>query len=317
MTRRLEVAGCVELAAVERSGLVESRHLGAAVVLSPEGEALLEFGDVDALVFPRSSLKPFQAAAVLRTGVVLGELETALAAASHVGTPEHLAVVERMLREAGLDSSALQCPAVYPVDPAAARHSSGPSRLAYNCSGKHAGFLAACVHAGWDPAGYLAPAHPLQRSVVAVIEEHTGRRIEISGVDGCGAPVHAVTVRAMARGISRLLRDGAEGTRIAAAVRAHPWAIDGPGQPNAVAIERCGVVAKGGAEGFLVVATPDGTTVALKMLDGSGRAATLVALSLLARAGAIDPGGAEEASRLATPAITGGGEVAGEIRLRV
>ncbi|MBI5160560.1 MAG: asparaginase [Micrococcales bacterium] len=317
MTRRLEASGCVELAAVERSGLIESRHLGAAVVLSPLGEELLAFGDVDALVFPRSSLKPFQAAAVLRTGVALDEVQTVLATASHAGTPEHLAVVERMLRDAGLDGSALQCPSVYPVDPAAARHSPGPSRLAYNCSGKHAGFLAACVHAGWDPATYLDPAHPVQRAVAAVVEEYTGHRIEVSGVDGCGAPVHAVTVRAMARGISRLVRDGAEGSRIASAVRAHPWAIESPGGPNTVAIERCGIVAKGGAEGFLVAAASDGTTVALKMLDGANRATTLVALSLLARVGAVDSASAAEVIRRVTPAITGGGESVGEIRLTV
>ncbi|HEU4808839.1 MAG TPA: asparaginase [Homoserinimonas sp.] len=308
----------VELAILERSGMIESRHLGAAIVLSPDGEELRMLGNADALVYPRSSLKPVQAVAVLRSGVQLDGEQLALATASHAGTAEHQRVALEILTRAGLTEDDLDCPADWPSDPAAeasARVAGGPRRLAMNCSGKHAAFLLACVHNGWSFDDYLDPLHPLQRLIMAVVEEFTGTPIGHFGTDGCGAPLFGISLRSLARATSRVARGEEESTaRLVAAILQHPWAMDGPGRANTVVVEELGLIAKLGAEGVNVMAARDGTTVAVKMLDGNGRATTLVALELLASVGAVDPSHARQVSERTAERVLGGGEPVGELR---
>jgi L-asparaginase II len=305
-----------ELAVVERSGMVESRHLGAAVVLAPDGVALRTLGNADSLIYPRSSLKPIQAVAVLRSGVALDGEQLVLATASHAGTTEHQRVAGEILARAGLAESDLGCPADWPSDPASARAASGERRLAMNCSGKHAAFLLACVHNGWQIDDYLDPLHPLQRSIVSTVEEFSGEPIEHFGTDGCGAPLFGITLRALARATSRVAQSTEDATaRLTAAIRQHPWAIDGPGRANTVVVEELGLIAKLGAEGVNVMAAPDGTTVAVKMLDGNGRASTMVALELLASVGAIDAPHAREVAARTAERVLGGGAPVGELRV--
>lgn len=315
----LTVDGSVELALLQRSGMVESRHLGAAVVVAADGTVLREFGDSGALIYPRSSLKPLQAVAVLRSGVRLDGEQLVLATASHAGTPDHQRVVGDMLAHSGLSEDDLACPPDWPSDPwaaAVARTSGGRRRLAMNCSGKHAAFLLSCVHNGWSRADYLDPLHPLQRSIAATVEEFTGATIGHLGTDGCGAPLFGISLLGLATAISKLSQGREEATALlAAAIRKHPWAIDGPGRANTVVIEQLGLVAKLGAEGVNVMAAPDGTTVAVKMLDGSGRATTLVALELLASVGAVDAGNARRVARETAEPVLGAGEPVGEFRV--
>ena len=160
----LDPAGVRELAVVERSGLIESRHLGAAVVLSPDGTVEREIGDGTALVYPRSSLKPLQAITVMRSGVVLAGEQAVLATASHTGSQRHVAVVRAMLGSAGLSEDDLRCPADWPSDAdalfRARRDDLGARAITMNCSGKHAGFLMACAANGWSTSDYLDPEHP-------------------------------------------------------------------------------------------------------------------------------------------------------------
>lgn len=294
-------ASAVELAVLERGGLVESAHLGHAIVLGPGGAPLAVLGDAETIVYPRSALKPLQAIAVRRLGTDLEGEELVLASASHRGTADHRRVVEGMLREVGLDADALLCPP-------------DPTRLAMNCSGKHAAFLRACVHRGWSTGDYLDPAHPLQRHVLDTVAELCGESPERVTVDGCGAPLPALTLHGLARGLWAA-SDDPDGRALFEATRAHPWAIDGPGTANTVVIERLGVFAKRGAEGVLMIVAGDRTTLALKIVDGSDRAALLIGLGLLADLGVIDAGAAEEVAHAVTPAVLGGGRPMGALRL--
>lgn len=284
MTGPLDADSSVELAVVERSGWPESRHLGAAVLVDADGDVVRSLGDAAALVYPRSTLKLVQATAVELLGVVFDEEETVLSAASHAGTPAHVAVVERMLASAGLDASALRCPADWPGDAAARRAASEPLAITMNCSGKHAAFLAAAAAHGWDLASYLDPAHPVQRHVLETVERTSGERVAHVGVDGCGAPVPVLSLAGLARAASHTARGG---TALGDAIRSQPWAIDGPGRVNTVTIERTGLVAKLGAEGVLVLVSPGGEAVAVKALDGAHRATTPVGLELLVREGLL------------------------------
>jgi L-asparaginase II len=183
-----------------------------------------------------------------------------------------------------------------------------------NCSGKHAAFLLACSTNGWSTDDYLDPSHPLQTLIRQVVEEYTDEPIERSGVDGCGAPVHATTLAGLARAIGRISgATSGEAAALAAAIHEFPWAIDGPGRANTLVIERLGLVAKLGAEGVLVLGTPSGTGVAVKILDGSLRAATLVALTLLVEAGEVASDAARGVLDDSLEPVLGGGVTVGSI----
>lgn len=326
MPETLTVPSSVELAVVERSGFVESRHAGAAVVLDSEGAVVLTLGDVETPILPRSSLKPLQALGAVTAGAELSGERLALATASHAGTDRHVAVVRGILEQAGLDESHLGCPAAWPSDTVTrdemVRELGSPQRIRMNCSGKHATMLYACTANGWDTATYLDPAHPLQVHIREVIERLIGGRVTATAVDGCGAPVYGMGLSSLARAAHRI---GTSSERspfalhrtagaLVRAVRENPWAIDGPGRADTIAIERLGVFAKGGAEGVMIMVAPNGATVALKVLDGSGRAATAIALALLERVGAVASADVAQTMALLPLSITGGGAEVGRIR---
>jgi L-asparaginase II len=305
---------------LERSGLIESRHFGSAVVIGADGEILRQLGDPFALIYPRSTMKPLQALSALRAGAQLRGVELALATASHAGTAEHVAVVRSILATAGVDEDSLGCPADWPSDGpsrAAVVSAGGTASAVYmNCSGKHAAFLLACVVNDWPIEGYLEPEHPLQALVRSTVEEFTGEPIVHSGVDGCGAPVHAMSLTALARAISRIAQGAdAQTAALSEAFLQNAWAIDGPGRANTVTIDTLGIIAKLGAEGVMVMSTSDGTAVAVKVLDGSLRAATLVALELLVSVGVVNRAYADAVLAQTLERVLGGGETVGAIRV--
>lgn len=329
MAETFALADAVELAVIERSGFIESRHAGSAIVLGPDGNAARSLGATNSPILPRSSMKPFQAMAVMGAHVELDGPSAAIATASHAGTPAHLSLVRALLARADLTEGALRCPADWPLDEVARaeliRAGADKRPVFMNCSGKHAAMLLACVQNGWPTDTYLDPAHPLQTQIRDVVERLTGEHITASAVDGCGAPVHAMSLTGLARGIQRIVTAKTSSpfalyrhaAALTAAVLENGWAVDGPGRANTVVIERLGVFAKGGAEGVMVMAAPDGTTVALKMLDGSARAASIVALRLLADAGAISPRDVDDVSGKLGLEVRGGGEPVGAIRVSV
>ncbi|GAA3223432.1 asparaginase [Actinocorallia longicatena] len=299
------------LVEVERSGFVESRHRGTAIALGADGSVVASAGPVDELIFPRSTVKPFQAIAMLRNGLDLrGEL-LALAAASHSGEPFHVAGAERILSSAGLTAEALRCPADWPLDVEAERElvraGGTRSRLHMNCSGKHAAMLLTCVRNGWPTESYLEPGHPLQRAVRAVIEEHTGETITVAGTDGCGAPLFAITPRGLARAFH-----GLTGSPVVEAMRAHPeWTSGTRRDEYRVSRLVPGLLLKCGAEGVDAFCLPDGRTGVVKIDDGAMRARTPVTVALLRAVGVTDPA----LDELATTPLTGGAAVVGAIRL--
>ncbi|TFD48882.1 asparaginase [Cryobacterium frigoriphilum] len=326
MVETFSVENAVELAIVERSGFVESRHAGSAIVLGTSGEVLRTLGDVTSPVYPRSAMKPFQAIASMASGVTLRGEDAAIATASHSGTPKHVELVRGLLARASIPEAALGCPAAWPIDrptrDAMVRQGLAQAPIYMECSGKHAAMLLACAQNGWPLAGYLTPGHPLQKRVLDVLERFTGERPAASGVDGCGAPVHAISLTGLARGIARIAGSKSnspfaiyrEAGFLAEAVREHGWVVAGPGLSDSTVIDRLGLFIKGGAEGIVVAAAENGTTVALKVLDGNLRAATIVALHLLADAGAIAPADVDALAPELGLTVLGGGLPVGVIR---
>ncbi|MFI2102948.1 asparaginase [Isoptericola sp. NPDC019693] len=317
--------GAVPLAEVVRGDLVESVHLGHLVVLGPDGAVRLALGDPTTTIWPRSSVKPLQALAMLRSGLDLPGRLLALAAASHSGAPEHLAGVREILAGAGLDESALRNTPDLPLGRAEALAwqgaGHGPERVAQNCSGKHAAMLATCVAAGWDTATYLDVDHPLQRAVRAVVVEVTGDADPHVTVDGCGAPLVSTTVLGLARAFGRLAAAGAAGTddggRVARAMAGHPEMVAGRGREDTLVMAAVpGAIAKIGADGVCAAGLPDGSAVAFKILDGGDRPRPAILAAAMRAAGAAGVAGADGAALDAvgvTP-VLGGGAPVGAVR---
>ncbi len=311
------------VARVVRSGFVESVHHGVAVAVTPDGRRPVSVGPVDAPVLPRSSLKPLQAVAMLRAGADLSGELLALACASHSGESFHLEGTRRILASVGLEEPALQNTPDRPSDEAQRNRwlaeGRAPTSLAQNCSGKHAGMLAASVAAGWDTVTYRDPAHPLQRLTVEVVEELTGEPVTVVTVDGCGAPALGVSLVGLARAFGRLAaaeRDTPEG-RVADAMRAHPEWVGGTGRDVTDLMRGVpGLLAKDGAESVYAVGLADGHGVAVKIADGHDRARVGVTTAVLRRLGADDlgPGVAEVLDGLdARAVVRGHGEPVGAV----
>jgi len=307
----------VPVAHVVRSGFVESVHHGSVVVVDPAGAVVLAVGEPEVPMFARSSNKLAQASAMVRHGLDVDDELLALASASHSGEPFHLDGVRRLLASAGLDESALQNTPDLPYDDAERRawiaDGRPPSSLAQNCSGKHAGMLATCVAAGWDVATYLDPQHPLQRAIDAELAELAGEPVSATGVDGCGAPVMAVSLTGLARSFARLATADAgtpEG-RVAAAVRANPRWLGGTRRDVTRLIEAVpGLVAKDGAEAVYAAGLADGHGIAVKIADGGQRARPVVMAEALLAAGV----GRDAIVFLSEAPVLGHGEPVGAVQ---
>ncbi|MFB4285342.1 asparaginase [Nonomuraea sp. MTCD27] len=308
------------LAEVVRSGFVESVHYGSAVGLDPSGRAEVALGRVEAPVLPRSSAKPFQALACLKAGAALAGPRLAIAAGSHTGEDFHVSLVRELLADYGLDTGALACPPSWPEDRATMeeliRRGQDVSRERMNCSGKHAAMLAASVANDWDVPGYLSPDHPLQLGVRSVTEELAGEKAAHVAVDGCGAPLFGLSLTGLARAVQALVlaAPGSAPRQVADAMREHPEYVGGTGHQNTELMRALpGAVVKGGAEGVLVAALESGHTVAVKVIDGSPRATTAVALSVLRLMG-CDVSGAAAYEQVD---VLGGGVPVGRIVTRL
>ncbi|GGN28020.1 asparaginase [Lentzea pudingi] len=305
------------VAEVWRGDFLESVHHGTVVATDPSGSPVLSVGRPGDVAFPRSSNKPLQALAMLRAGLDLdGEL-LALASASHSGEDFHVAGALRILASAGLGEDALQCTADLPLgEEARARHlaqglAAAPKYM--NCSGKHAAMLATCVANGWSTHDYLDPTHPLQVATRETIEDVAGEPVAQVGVDGCGAPIFAISLTGLARAFGRLA-SAPEGTlehRVATAMNTYPQWVGGTGRDVTALMDALpGVIAKDGAEGVYAVGLPTGEGVALKIADGSSRARAVVVVAVLKRLG-VDVSKLED---LATVPVLGHGRAVGAVK---
>jgi L-asparaginase II len=266
----------VVLAQLVRSGLVESTHSGYLIIIGPDGSELLTLGDVDAEMYPRSAIKSLQAAAMVRLGLELNDEQLALVCASHGGTDRHQAVALEILKSAGLSESDLQNTPDRPLDRKAriAFGAKPATSLAANCSGKHAGMLATCVANGWDVKTYRDANHPLQVAIANEIEKLTGKSINRTSVDGCGAPLFSMSTRSIAVA-ARKMRIGSDPVfnRVLNACLKHPEMILAEGAFDTRMMRAVpGLLVKGGAESVMLASLADGSAIAWKISDGANRA---------------------------------------------
>ena len=307
------------LVELTRGPLVESRHYGRLVAVTPDGEIKVSVGDPRSLVLSRSALKPLQAVATvklaLEQGVELTTEEIALMCASHGAQSYHLRTAEALLRRAGATEDHLHC------GPSAGR------RLNHNCSGKHGGMMVQAKIAGDPLDGYWETDHPVQQRIQTALQEFTGwdQPLE-SGTDGCGVPNYALPLYSIALGYARLANPetAPQGYREAArairdAIIAHPGHLSSRGSFDARLMEQAEgrIITKSGAEACYGIGIRGDTAlgIAVKIEDGSTRGMQPLLLTALDRLGIMTPQIDDELGRHRTSSITNSrGDVVGEIR---
>jgi L-asparaginase II len=267
---------------VRRSGVVEAVHHVHAVAVQG-GEVVEAAGDPELTCFMRSSSKPLQALPLVRARDDLPDDELAIACASHHDTPQQVAAVRALLSRAEATEDDLE------LGPQEGRP---PGRIHNNCSGNHAGMLALCGAQAWPTEGYRLPEHPVQQACLDVHAE--AAEVEpgelATGTDGCGIVTFELTLERMAHAFSRL-ESLPGGVRVATAMRARPDLVGGPdGVDYLLMRDAPGWLAKGGAEGLLCAAGPDGLGLALKTEDGASRAHGSALASFLGPLGVDLPG---------------------------
>jgi L-asparaginase II len=323
------------IVSVTRGEIVESRHEVVACLADARGTVTMATGDVERPVFLRSSAKPFIAAAVVASGAAecfgFDAKEIAVACASHNGEPFHVDTVRGMLSKIGLDVASLRCgahaPSYEPAALALTAAGEAPSAVHNNCSGKHAAILAMCVHLGLDPTTYLEVAHPAQQRILALCARLAGEDVSSLplGVDGCGIPVYATSLRRAAQSfarfatLDRVADDDARALEIVrVAMQAEPRYVGGSERFDTALIEVTGgrIVGKAGAEGVHADALlREGLGLALKVADGARRAAAPAAIELLREVGAFAPGEAEALGDFASPVVRNvAGAAVGRVR---
>ena len=301
------------LAEYIRDGVVESEHRGFLVALNADGSIFKSLGDVETKIFPRSTVKCAQASAMVRHGLDLEPRLLALAQSSHSGSKAHIDGAREILASVGLAESALQCALDCPLGDAERRAwgENPPSRIAMNCSGKHAAMLATCVKNGWAIENYLTQDHPLQLAIKEELENLAGETISLTSTDGCGAPLFLLSLIGLARAIRTITvsTDAVHQSVISAAL-AFPEMVGGIGRHNTEMMQQVpGLFMKDGAEAVNVCSLSDGRPFVFKVSDGSLRAFRTIVHACLKDFG-ID-------TALTPEKVMGGPRVIGTIRATI
>jgi L-asparaginase II len=298
------------LAEITRSGVVESVHSGHLVILNSDGSVHLTKGDPTQLTYPRSTIKAIQTSAMIRSGLKLEPRLLALVSASHSGAAMHQEGALEILASVGMGEKDLQNAKDKPLGESERRAwgNQEPTRLAMNCSGKHAGMLATCVAAGWPTANYLDPAHPLQVAIKKELENLAGEEVSLTSADGCGAPLFLISLHGLARAI-RAITISTESIHqsVVQACRDFPEMVAGENRlTTRLMREVPGLFMKEGAEGVEVATLADGRTIVFKVSDGSIRPFETLMVAALAEFGI----NVEDK----TERVYGGSEAIGSIR---
>jgi len=322
---------------VTRGSMVESRHLGAAIVVDAKGHVLHAWGDTERLIYPRSAIKPLQAIPFVESGAAdaceAGPHEIAFACASHNGEHHHVDGVTAWLKRLELGPQHLECAPHWPHEEQTLhqriREQPVLDAISNNCSGKHTGFLATAKHLGEPLSGYIQPDHPVQKRLKAVLAELGEFDLDGApdGIDGCGIPVIGMPLSAMARALARLAdpsglppkrRDASE--RILNAIMDHPYNIAGQNRFDSISMAAAPrrFVVKTGAEAVHAGILPElGAGFAVKVDDGTKRASDVIAANLLKFLGVLDETAQKKMAHfLETPIKNAAGLRAGSVRMR-
>lgn len=321
----------IPMVEIWRGEILESLHLGHAVICDAEGQIVQAWGDPQAVIYPRSACKMIQALPLMSSGAAdrygLGTEQLALACASHNGAQIHTSRVALWLEQLGLTEADFRCgpqePGDLPARDALIRAGQAPCQIHNNCSGKHAGFLTLAQHMGAGPE-YVEIDHPVQQAARAAMEETTGADTPDYGIDGCSAPNFATTLAGLARAMAwfataqdRSDRRSAGAVRLVQAMMAHPELVAGEGKACTAlmrALDGQGAI-KTGAEGVYTAILPQRRLgIAVKIADGATRASECAMTALLIALGLLEPRSPVAMAYATAPIRSRRGLLAGEIR---
>lgn len=301
-----------------RGEVVESFHRGSFCVVDERGDVLWSEGDIQQVSFPRSALKYFQHIPFLLSGgfdaMGFTSKELAIMCASHNGEDVHLDVVNTVLHRISLNSDYLKCGPQQPTLKkdflALVKADKEPSCMHNNCSGKHAGFLAYCVHEKLNLADYLSPSHPLHQQIknITALFYETDESSLALGVDGCSAPIFGMPLINQALAYKNLvspmpwkdskLTDACN--RIVEAVTQYPLLVAGSKRycTDLMEVTKGRIVGKTGADGVYCLAIPHKKWgIAIKIDDGKMGPQYQVAQEILTKLNLITT---EEAAQLSS-----------------
>ncbi len=289
---------------VLRNNYLESLHFGSGIVIGPKNDTLIEWGDVDKIIFPRSAMKIIQAIPLLDSGAAnyyqLGSEQLAIACSSHQGAPIHTKIIRSWLDAMDLSENDLKCGVQPPSDRSERQklkdYGESPSQLHNNCSGKHASFLTFVKHQKLS-FEYNDVKHSLQRTIRLVLEELTDEKIDKYGIDGCSAPNFMCSLKGLGKAM-HALTDGTKLGKVRSnsvdaifqAMQTHPLLVAGTGRACSELMMAADpvTIVKTGAEGVFVAVVPQKKIgVALKIVDGSTRAAEAAITLILVRLGVL------------------------------
>lgn len=300
------MANAHQLVEVWRGDFLESQHRGHAMVMDSSGHILACWGDPDAVILPRSSVKMLQALPLIESGAAkaadLQDEQLALSCASHQGASIHVTKTSDWLSSLGLDESDLRCGSQVPNDLSEKKRilcsEEKPCQLHNNCSGKHVGFLTLNKHLGGG-SEYNDVDHPVQKAIKQAFEEITENHTLGYGIDGCSAPNFASTLTGLTRAMASMADPSALGETRANAAKAlvgamqrYPVLVAGEGRACTELMQAMDgkVAVKTGAEGVFIAIVPEKRVgVALKIEDGATRAAECAIAAILVRLGVLSP----------------------------
>ena len=290
---------------VLRNNHLESLHFGSAVVIGPGNDLIVEWGDINRPIYPRSAMKMIQALPLLESGAAeryrLGAEQIALSCSSHQGSPAHTTLIKNWLGDLSLTEKNLLCGVQPPSDKLDRQElrerGEKPTELNNNCSGKHTGFL---TYSKFHKLSfeYDHIEHQIQIEIKKVFEELSGETIEKYGIDGCSAPNFMCSLRGLGSAMYHLSDSKNLGKNRSKSIETiltsmynFPNLVAGNGRACSelmLAAESL-VVVKTGAEGVFVAVLPEKKLgVALKILDGSTRAAEAAISLILVRLGVLN-----------------------------
>ncbi|OIQ34240.1 MAG: L-asparaginase [Roseobacter sp. MedPE-SWchi] len=321
----------VPMAEIWRGSLLESLHLGHAVICDEAGQIVRSWGDPEAVIYPRSSAKMIQALPLITSGAAakygLTSEQLALACASHNGAHIHTDRVNSWLAQLGLSDSDFRCgsqePADLPARDELIKTDNSPCQVHNNCSGKHAGFLTLNQHLGAG-SEYVEIDHPVQQACLTAFEEVTGMASPTYGIDGCSAPNFATTVHGLARAMGwfasaheRSDRSSEAAAALTSAMASHPDLVAGETRACTNLMRAMGgkVAIKTGAEAVFVAILPEKKLgVAVKIVDGATRASECAIASILVGLGVLEADHPETRKYMNAPLLNRRGTDCGAVR---
>ncbi|HKL13411.1 MAG TPA: asparaginase [Halanaerobiales bacterium] len=315
-----------------RGPLVENVHKGDIAIVTKEDKVDSYCGNIEKVVYYRSTAKPLQVLPVITSGAAnhfkFTDKEIALMAASHSGEKIHTDILKDILNKIELNIDDLKCGTHPPFDRKTRNYLRKNNKKVtpahHACSGKHASQLALAKYFNWDLKNYYKKEHPVQKLLLETIAEVTNYPASkiVQGKDGCGVVVFGLPLKYIAYSYSLMNNHEAlpdkysnAAQKIVKAMKKYPKIVAGTNRfANKLnnAIKR-DLLIKSGADGVFAFAF-DEKGIAIKIEDGSLKSTYPVVIEILKSYNIISDKEVENLIKYYRPTIKdSNGDIVGQI----